>query len=161
MAMILALMLAALSGPCADGAADPPGTLTLTDRLPAVCVRVDARTIASAPEVLELTIISVRNPRSIPVTIAASLMPEVDSEHSPVHLGTVTLYPPDKPGRFFISTRASLQTLAAGEDGRALRLELKRIDARADWGGIEVVLEPPVWRDAPDSSDAPKAAVCR
>jgi len=66
-------------------------------------------------------------------------------------IGTFSLYPPDKPAGFQLSTAAAFQKLPAGvssqtEKGLRAVFEMRRLHEGKPWSAVELTLPPPEWR---------------
>ena len=129
--------------------------LTLTNEQPQNSLPIKAGELANDAEVLEVAITKVINPGMMPVSIVVYLSDsEKGKSQSKRHpVGNLSLYPPDQPGKFLLSTTPALRAVArsdASEKERDLRLvfEMKRIDETRPWTSVEITLAQPTWRAA-------------
>lgn len=129
--------------------------LTLTNDHPKNSLPIKASELASDVEVLEVTITKVTNPAMTPLSIFVYLSDSEKGKSEPkLHdVGNFSLYPPDQPGKFLLSTAPELRKAllsdgpAKGHDVR-LVFELKRIHETSAWTPVEVTIAQPTWRAA-------------
>lgn len=128
--------------------------LTLTNDHPAGSFSLSPATLSSAPSILRVSITRVRNPARTPFEIYVYLTAaEVKNRCQPkkVLVGNFSLYPPDHPGGFLLSTSTAFHkleaagTLSPASDVRLL-IQMKRIHEAKPWTPVEVTVAPPEWR---------------
>lgn len=134
------------------GAGHPEAVgVTLTSARPVGWISIDAAQVAGRPPVVELVVTRVQNPAGVPISLSASLQrtDRPSEEGTAGRIGSVTFFPPDRPGKYRLDTSGAFRSLEAADlrpaDRLKLRLEIRPVHAQQDWPGIEVEVAPPRW----------------
>jgi hypothetical protein len=110
-------------------------------------VPIDVKAIPSDARVLQVSVSKVENPSSIQVSINVYLSIAGSKEPQKL-LGSFSLYPADRGGKFVVSAADAVKRLKSkGTEAQNARLifELKRIHEDKPWMPIEVTIEEPAW----------------
>jgi hypothetical protein len=101
-----------------------------------------------APELLELSILSIRNPASQSFSIKATVLAPELAGAGVIDIGRFTPYPPDATGTYLAAVPAALRSLVVAQ-ARTARVRLTLVATSPDRPlaePLEVVVSPPVWR---------------
>jgi hypothetical protein len=124
--------------------------LTLTTEHPTGAFSLAPATVIAAPPVLELSVEKIANPAMIPFGIFAYLVPETaeaPSDDEKILIGNVSIYPPDRPGKFSMRASTAFEKLRAkGKSQARLLIEMKALRDTKPGESLEVTVAPPTWR---------------
>jgi hypothetical protein len=137
-----------------ETARKPPPPLTLTSDRPTGSFPVSPQTLAAAPRILSVSISEVSNPEKTPFEVLVYFSPQAAAHVEPrkILIGNFSLYPPDQPAGFLLSTSQSFQKLQAeGPLAKStsvrLLIEIKRLHENKPWTPLAITIPPPRWRD--------------
>ena len=89
-----------------------PDTVILSAARPEARLPLSAMNLASNVSVLTFSVLSVQNPKKLPLEIALGF--DDGSKREIRDIGQIALFPPDQPGRFALRIPAEIQKLLAG-----------------------------------------------
>ena len=123
--------------------------VTLTAEHPTGSFKLEPSVLSRSPEVLQVSVTTVKNPAASPVDIfvyvaSASETNKPDTEK--VLVGTFSLYPADRPGKFMLGPAEAFRKFSETRktsDGLRLVFEMK-LPAEAK-SPVEVTIESPNW----------------
>lgn len=125
--------------------------LTLTTEHPTGSFKLEPELLSRSPEVLQISVTKVTNPAASPVDIfvyVASASETNKPAAEKVLVGTFSLYPADRPGKFMLGPaeafRKFSETRKSSEDVR-LVFEMKL--PAENKPAVEVTIESPNWGD--------------
>jgi hypothetical protein len=117
---------------------------------------VDPETVLAAPPVLSLSVTRVVNPAAQPFTLVVYLTSAGEGgEAVKIRVGTVSLYPADRPAGFLLRTSSAFADLrrqrhATRPQSVRLLIELQPIHAGTAPGNLEVTVAAPRWTALPE-----------
>ena len=118
--------------------------VVLTTEHPAGSFKIDRALLSRPPEVLEISVTKVVNPTASPVDIfvyvSAAEKDKTDSEKQLV--GTFSLYPADRPGKFMLSPAAAFRKFSETSKSSTAEL-LFEMKVGAENKPVEVTIEKP------------------
>lgn len=123
-------------------------TIKLSTDAPNGSFALDTNLIPPAADVLEIFITKVVNPSQTPVSIFVYLHDneeKSDRDVERVPLGSFSIYPPDRPGKFLLPVPLSRRKLLPGSKA-LMTFELKRVDESKTGTKVQVEMGPPKWR---------------
>jgi hypothetical protein len=111
--------------------------------------------LVSKPPVLFVSIAKVVNPERIGLEIFVYLSRATkdDVKGQRILVGNFSLYPPDKPGGFQLSTADAFRKLKTGKSERGevnVVVEMRRMHETGHLTPIEVTVSAPEWRSKPE-----------
>ena len=129
------------------------GVVTLTTEHPTGSIKLDPDLLKRSPEVLEVSITKVVNPTSSPIDVFVYLASPIERnkpELEKVQLGSFSLYPVDRPGKFMLSPGEAFRKLsetrkASSAEELQLVFEMK-LPAEKN-PSVEVTIASPKWPD--------------
>ena len=125
--------------------------LTLTARQTSASFAVLPDVLERIPATLLISVLKVVNPDKSPFEILVYLERNEKDTRKRVLVGNFSLYPPDKPGGFRLSTAASFRKLGevSGDEGSnaMLVIDMRRMHETDRWNSLEVTIAPPEWLD--------------
>lgn len=120
--------------------------VTLTTEHPTASFKLEPGLLNRAPEVLQVSVTKVTNPAASPVDIFVYVASASESASEKVLVGTFSLYPADRPGKFMLGPaeafRKFSETRKSSEDVR-LVFEMKLPAEKKS--PVEVTIENPNW----------------
>jgi hypothetical protein len=129
-------------------------TLTLTNDRPTGSFPVAPETLGAAPGVVSVSISEVSNPEKTPfeVLVYFSTQTSAHAEPRKILIGNFSLYPPDQPAGFLLSTSQAFRELQAEgpltkSASTRLLVEIKRIHENKPWTPLAITIPLPKWRD--------------
>lgn len=131
-------------------------TIKLSTDAPNGSFALDPNLIPPSADVLEISITKVVNASQTPVSIFVYLddnEEKSDRDVERVPLGSFSLYPPDRPGKFLLPVPLSRRKLMPGSKV-LMTFELKRVDETKPGTKVEVEMSPPNWRSDQKQSPA-------
>jgi hypothetical protein len=154
--LVYALLLSAFAGETPVPAAGSPTenaskSVTITSQNPVGYFPVAPEILASKPPILFVSITNVVNPTqtSLEIFVYLARLQKDDVGGQKVLVGKFSLYPPDKPGGFQLSSSDAFRKLEAGSGvlkaGTVkIAVEMRRIGEGEP--EVELTLTPPQWR---------------
>jgi hypothetical protein len=127
-----------------------PPMITLTNQAPDGGFDITGDLIPSGADVVEIAISKVVNPERIALTLTVYLDDKRGSSVTDVEknvLGSFSLYPPDRPGKFLLPFPPSLNKLPPSVKARMIFV-LKRLDETKPWNKVEVEVSRPTFRSS-------------
>jgi len=128
-------------------------SVILTSQHPSASFAVAPEVVASKPPVLFVSISKVINPEqtSLEILVYLSRSENEGADGSRVLIGNFSLYPPDRPAGFQLSTSDAFRKLAASKSSQKERqvrvvFEMRRLHEGKPWSAVELTLPPPEWR---------------
>jgi hypothetical protein len=154
LAQILGILAALQNSVPSNEAPKRPASLTLSNYHPSGCFPVAREKLASMPAALFISIVKVINQERTPFEVLVFLVPSGKKMHSPeqkILVGNFSLYPPDHPAGFLLSTSKALRELKSSSqfpnDGSLqLLVEIRRTDETKEWTPVELTVTAPEWR---------------
>jgi hypothetical protein len=125
-----------------------PPMITLTNENPNGGFAIETNTIPPTADVLEIPITKVVNPSQIPLSVYVYLngnQEKSEREVKRIPVGSFSIYPPDRPGKFLLSPPQSLPKLVPSAELQ-MTFVLKRVDESKPWSRVEVEVGRPTWR---------------
>lgn len=125
-----------------------PPMIKLTSENPNGGFAIKANTIPSTADVLEIPITKVVNPSQIPLSVYVYLsgnQEKSEREIKRIQIGSFSIYPPDRPGKFLLSPPQSLRKLLPSAELQ-MTFVLKRVDESKPWSHVEIEVGRPTWR---------------
>ena len=125
-----------------------PVMIKLTAEEPNGGFAIEANTIPPTADVLEIPILTVVNPTQIPLSVYVYLNVNEgknEREAERIQLGSFSIYPPDRPGKFLLSPPEPLRKLLPSAK-LEMTFALKRVDESKTWSNVEVEIGRPTWR---------------
>ena len=123
--------------------------VTLTTEHPTASFKLEAELLSRSPEVLQVSVTKVTNPAASPVDIFVYVTSASETDNpapEKVLVGTFSLYPADRPGKFMLGPAEAFRKFSAtrksSEDVR-LVFEMK-LPAESK-SPVEVTIESPSW----------------
>jgi len=125
--------------------------VTLTDKRPSSSSPVPANVPAEDSKILEVEVTKVVNPELTPVTIFVFLFDSKKDKPEPEQnpIGTFSLFPADRPGKFLLNVAAANIGPTGLDDSQAemrLLFKMKRVHENKAWTPVEVTIGQPKWR---------------
>ena len=136
----------------AGGAAeDAQQPVTLTARQTSASFAVLPQILTRKPATLFISIPKVVNPDKSPFEILVYLKRNEKNASKRILVGNFSLYPPDEPGGFRLSTTESFRKLGDVSESEGsnttLVIDMRRIHETDRWNSLEVTISPPEWQD--------------
>ena len=120
--------------------------VTLTAEHPTGSFKLEAELLSRSPEVLQVSVTKVTNPGASPVDFFVYVASVKESAAEKVLVGTFSLYPADRPGKFMLGPAEAFRKFSeTRKSSEEVRLVFEMKLPAENKSPVEVTIESPNW----------------
>ena len=120
--------------------------VTLTTERPTASFKLEPGLLNRAPEVLQVSVTKVTNPAASAVDIFVYVASANEPESEKVLVGTFSLYPADRPGKFMLGPAEAFRKFSeTRKSSEEVRLVFEMKLPAENKSPVEVTIESPNW----------------
>ncbi len=117
--------------------------VVLTTEHPTGSFKIDRALLSRPPEVLEISVTKVVNPTASPVDVFVYVSPAEGDKTEKQLIGTFSLYPADRPGKFMLSPAAAFRKFSETSKSSSAELLFEMKVGAENKAPVEVTIEKP------------------